>query len=83
MSGSPGLFAAAILGPPLLRLVPSIFSPEFELSTMETCCQRLFIDISVPDGHLCPTLVLQVVTDTKYKLGSSLHEHAKGRGWLS
>ena len=85
MSGPHRLFAAAIFGPPLPRLVLSIFSHEFELSTM---CHRLFIDISVSDGHHYPTkytLVLQVVTltDTEYKPRSSLHEHAKGHGLLS
>ena len=49
---SPRQFAAAIFGPPLPWLVSSIFSHEFELSTMETCCHRLFMDISVLDGHL-------------------------------
>ena len=57
VSSRPRLFAAAILGLPLPRLIPSIFSPKFELPTMETRCHRLFIhvDISVPGDHLYPT----------------------------
>ena len=65
VSGPPGLFAAAILGPPLPRLVLSIFSPEFELPTMVTRCHWSFIDISVLGGHHYLTrypLALQVVT---------------------
>ena len=78
VSGPHRLFATAIFGPPLPRLVPSIFSNEFELPTVETHCHMLFINISVPDGHHYPTkysLVLQVVTlkelNTNYK-------HVKG-----
>ena len=71
VNGPPGLFAAAIFG-------PLYISHEFELPTMEARCHRLFIDISVPSSSASACDL-----DTEYKPRSSLHEHAKGRGWLS
>ena len=55
VSGPPGLSAAAILGPPLPRLVLSMFSLEFELLTMGIRFHSLFMGISVPGGILHTT----------------------------
>ena len=55
VSGPPRLSVAAILGPPLPRLVPSIFSLEFELLTMGIRFHSLFMGISVPGGNLHTT----------------------------
>ena len=65
MSGlPPGLSAEAILGPRQPKLVPSTFSLEFELLTIEIRCYRLLMGISVPGGNLHTSeypLALQVV----------------------
>ena len=55
VSGPTRLSVAAILGPPLPQLVPSIFSLEFELLTMGIRFHSLFMGISMPGGNLHTT----------------------------